>query len=121
MAQRVIDYTRADAVMIGRAAQGQPWLFGQVAAFIKDGSHLPMPTKSERISTIVNHINEIHQFYGDVMGVRLARKHIKWYLQHWQTPIPDQLRSAINRTESQNRQLELLCEFLDPINSMLAA
>ena len=121
MAQRVIDYTRADAVMIGRAAQGQPWLFGQVAAFIKDGSHLPMPTKSERISTIVDHINEIHQFYGDVMGVRLARKHIKWYLQHWHTSIPDQLRSAINQTESQNRQLELLREFLDPITSKLAA
>ncbi|MCL4128715.1 UNVERIFIED_CONTAM: hypothetical protein GTU68_013868 [Idotea baltica] len=120
-AKHVIDYTGADAVMIGRAAQGQPWLFSQIAAYLEDGSDLKIPTESQRISTIFDHLQDIHQFYGDVMGVRLARKHIKWYLHYWHTDITDQLRSEINHTDNQDEQLELLGNFLIQKKSALAA
>ena len=120
-AQRVINYTGADAIMIGRAAQGQPWLFGQVAAYLKDGSEQPIPTQMQRITSIIDHLTDIHHFYGDVMGVRLARKHIKWYLQHWPYEISDQLRSRIIQTETPARQIQLLGDFLSINNSALAA
>ncbi len=121
MAQHVIDYTGADAVMIGRAAQGRPWLFNQIAAYLDDGSDLAIPTQAQRVATIFDHLQDIHQFYGDVMGVRLARKHIKWYLHYWHASVSDQLRSAINQTDNPNIQLELLSTFLMAKSSAMAA
>ncbi|HHC74047.1 MAG TPA: tRNA dihydrouridine synthase DusB [Thiothrix sp.] len=73
-------YTKADGFMFGRAALGQPWLFQQLNHFLQTGDMLPIPDKFERIDTIVGHIRHIHQFYGDAAGVRIARKHIGWYL-----------------------------------------
>lgn len=73
-------YTQADGFMFGRAALGQPWLFTQLQHFLQTGDMLPIPDKFERITTIVGHIRHIHQFYGDEAGVRIARKHIGWYL-----------------------------------------
>lgn len=120
-AKRVMDYTGAEAVMIGRAAQGQPWLFGQVATYLSTGRIVPAPDARHRASTIIDHLRDIHQFYGDVMGVRLARKHIKWYLQHWSTGVSDQLRSNINQSENQDQQLELVADFLMSTSSAMAA
>ena len=62
--------------------------------------------------TIINHIHEIHRFYGDPMGVRLARKHIKWYLGHWHTTAPEAYRQTISRTENPIEQIQLLQDFL---------
>ncbi|NND82571.1 MAG: tRNA dihydrouridine synthase DusB [Gammaproteobacteria bacterium] len=111
-ARDVLNYTAADAVMIGRAAQGRPWLFGQIAAFLANGELVAMPDRATHQATILNHIAAIHDFYGASLGVRLARKHIKWYLQHWPEPICDPTRAAINQTEQCQLQHQLLSEFL---------
>ncbi len=111
-AKRVMQYTQADAVMIGRAAQGQPWLFQQVADFLSEGSYSHIPTVEQRYETICQHIQAIHQFYGENLGVRLARKHIKWYLAHWDAPISDEERHTISTTESASDQAQRFQRFL---------
>jgi len=76
----VRDYTGADGVMIGRAAQGRPWLCRQIARYLEDGALLPEPTDAEQAQIMLGHLNALHQFYGETMGPRIARKHIGWYL-----------------------------------------
>lgn len=107
-----LKHTQADAVMIGRAAQGQPWLYGQVADFLSTGQHTDAPDLETRVTTILNHITAVHEFYGSGMGVRLARKHIKWYLAHWPISIDDQVRRAITTTDNAAQQHDLLAQFL---------
>ncbi len=111
-AKQVLDHTGADAVMIGRAAQGQPWLFKQVADYLFSGHYDPIPNLEERYNTILAHIKSIHDFYGEGLGVRLARKHIKWYLSHWDTPISQAQRLSISTTDSIAQQATLLDDFL---------
>jgi tRNA-dihydrouridine synthase B len=79
-AQFVRDYTGADGIMIGRAAQGRPWLCGQIARFLEDGTLLPDPNRAEQAQTMLGHLTALHQLYGETMGPRIARKHIGWYL-----------------------------------------
>ena len=116
-AQRVLDYTQADAVMIGRAAQGQPWLFQQIADHLQYGKSKPAPSAEIRATAILEHLRNIHSFYGEPLGVRLARKHIKWYLGHWHTEIDDAYRQSINACESSEQQYALIEKFL--VSSML--
>ena len=78
-AKYVLDYTGADAVMIGRAAQGRPWIFREIEHFLQTGTHLLPPTVEEIHSVMLEHINDLYSFYGDVAGMRVARKHISWY------------------------------------------
>jgi len=111
-ARRIIDYTGADAVMIGRAAQGRPWLFKQVSDYLTTGQHASQPDLLVRINTIMNHLADIHSFYGGLLGVRLARKHIKWYLTHWDQKIDELQRQAINQSEDACEQLTLVGDFL---------
>src|SRR5690554_2043122 len=80
-AKFVLDYTGADAVMIGRGAQGKPWLFREIAHYLAYGDQLPGPTMEEVAALMHKHLQELHIFYGDFKGVRIARKHIGWYLQ----------------------------------------
>ena len=77
-AQYVLEYTGADAVMIGRAAQGRPWIFREIEHFLVTGTHLPQPEVAEIHTVLLEHIHDLHAFYGDVTGVRVARKHISW-------------------------------------------
>jgi tRNA-dihydrouridine synthase B len=81
-AEAVIAYTGAAGVMIGRAAQGQPWLCGQIAARLETGITPPAPGASQQRELILRHLAELYLFYGDLMGVRIARKHVAWYLQN---------------------------------------
>ena len=111
-ARSVLNYTGADAVMIGRAAQGQPWLFNQVNEYLCDGVLSAIPSAAYRANTICAHINAIHNYYGADLGVKLARKHIKWYLQHWEVPASELLRKRINAAEQPNVQIALLEQFL---------
>lgn len=111
-ASKVLEITKADAVMIGRAAQGQPWLFGQIADFLRTGTHSTIPSREKRLDTIVNHIEAIHKFYGASLGVRLARKHIKWYLSHWNSAVDLDSRLAISTTADTSEQLRLLVHTL---------
>lgn len=78
-AKFVLDYTGADAVMIGRAAQGRPWIFREIEHFLKTGTHLLPPTVEEIHTVMLAHINDLYSFYGEVAGMRVARKHISWY------------------------------------------
>jgi len=79
-ARYVMDYTNADAVMIGRAAQGRPWIFQQIAHYLETGQHLPDPDTATRHQILSRHLTALYAFYGELMGVRIARKHVNWYL-----------------------------------------
>jgi tRNA-dihydrouridine synthase B len=76
----VLAQTGAAGVMIGRAAQGQPWLCGQVAAHLATGLTPAPPSQAQQCAILLRHVTHLHQFYGDFMGVRIARKHVGWYL-----------------------------------------
>ena len=78
-AKYVLDYTGADAVMIGRAAQGRPWIFREIAHFLQTGQHLSLPEVAEIHRVLLEHVHDLYAFYGEVTGVRVARKHISWY------------------------------------------
>jgi len=83
-AKQVLEFTGADAIMVGRGAQGDPWIFREIEYFLKQGSYLAKPDNLEFTETILDHIAAIHQFYGDYLGVRIARKHIGWYFKKTQ-------------------------------------
>jgi tRNA-dihydrouridine synthase B len=78
-ARHVLDYTQADAVMIGRAAQGRPWIFREIEHFLQTGSHMLPPTVTEIHQVMLEHLADLYDFYGDLTGMRVARKHISWY------------------------------------------
>lgn len=81
-AEWVLKQTGCSAVMIGRAAQGQPWLFREIDHYLRTGTILPPPSLVEIREILLAHLQELHSFYGDYMGVRIARKHVGWYLQN---------------------------------------
>jgi tRNA-dihydrouridine synthase B len=78
-ARQVLEYTNADALMIGRAAQGRPWIFREIDHFLNTGKHLPPPEVREIHIVLINHLHDLYGFYGEYAGVRIARKHISWY------------------------------------------
>jgi tRNA-dihydrouridine synthase B len=78
-AKQVLAYTGADGVMIGRAAQGRPWIFREIEHFLNTGEHLPPPLVAEIRSVLIEHLHELYMFYGSETGVKVARKHISWY------------------------------------------
>ncbi|WP_265733418.1 tRNA dihydrouridine synthase DusB [Acinetobacter sp. ANC 4648] len=78
-AKYVLDYTGADAVMIGRAAQGRPWIFREISHYLATGEHLVAPNIQEVKDVLLGHLSELYQFYGEYSGCRIARKHIAWY------------------------------------------
>ena len=78
-AKFVLDYTKADAVMIGRAAQGRPWIFRETEHYLNTGEHMLPPTVDEIHQVMLEHLHDLYAFYGDLTGMRVARKHISWY------------------------------------------
>ncbi len=80
MAADVVAHTGAAGVMVGRAAQGRPWLCGQIAAYLESGVMPPPLRADQQLATLHRHVTQLHRFYGDFMGVRIARKHVGWYL-----------------------------------------
>jgi tRNA-dihydrouridine synthase B len=110
-AEQPLTYTGADAIMIGRAAQGKPWIFREINHFLKTGQYLAAPSLDEVRSILLRHVAELHHFYGDFMGVRIARKHVSWYMQsHDQAKT---FRSTFNGLESTSEQLEALNVYFD--------
>ena len=103
-AAEVMRYTGADGVLIGRAAQGQPWIFREVAHYLATGEQLPPPDLHETESILLAHLGELYRFYGDFMGARIARKHVGWYLHHQQDDTD--FRSRFNRLDSTADQLQ---------------
>ncbi|PIT62156.1 tRNA dihydrouridine synthase DusB [Snodgrassella alvi] len=112
--QKAIDIkqqTGADGVMIGRAAQGQPWLFRDLVHYYKHGCLPQALTVAEHAQIIVNHVSAIHDFYGIFTGVRIARKHIGWYVSG--LPEGEIFRRQVNTTDDAQIQLQLVNDFLD--------
>ncbi len=105
-AAAVIAHTGAAGVMIGRAAQGRPWLCGQIAAHLDTGITPPEPSRAEQLAIMQTHVRALHDFYGEHMGARIARKHVGWYLQD--SPDYLQQRSAFNRLDQAAEQLHYL-------------
>lgn len=108
-AQYVLDYTGADAVMIGRAAQGRPWIFREIAHFLNTGEHLPLPEVAEIHAVLIGHLHDLYAFYGDVTGVRVARKHISWYTKGLVGS--SAFRHAMNRLDSVAEQLAVVNDY----------
>jgi len=110
-AQQVLNYTGADAIMIGRGAQGRPWIFREINHFLATGQQLTPPSMEEVRSILIEHVKELHKFYGDFMGVRFARKHVSWYVQQHEQG--KQFRSIFNALESDQDQLDALARYFD--------
>ncbi len=108
-AKAVIEMTGADAVMIGRAAQGRPWIFRQIAHYLETGEKLPDPSEQEIASWLRGHLLDHYQFYGEFTGVRTARKHIGWYLKG--LPGVKVFRDFLNQLESPDAQLRAIDDF----------
>lgn len=110
-ARYVLQQTGADAVMIGRAAQGRPWLFREIEHFIKTGTHLPAPQVIEVHRVLLKHVYELYSFYGEHTGLRVARKHISWYTKGLIGSA--HFRHHMNQLESSAEQLMAVNDFFD--------
>ena len=110
-ARFVLEYTGADAVMIGRGAQGNPWIFREINHYLATGTHLARPSLGEIRDTLLEHIQAIHEFYGEYTGVRMARKHICWYSKS--QPNGAAFRKEINQLETSAQQLAATRDFFD--------
>lgn len=103
-AKQVLEYTGADGVMIGRAAQGKPWIFREIQHFLDTGEHLAEPSLEEIRATLLDHINNLYAFYGEYAGVRIARKHISWYSKGCRGG--GGFRNTVNRVDTAKQQYE---------------
>ena len=112
-ARWVLGYTGADGVMIGRAAQGRPWIFREITHYLATGTLLPPPTVAEAREVIVAHLADHHAFYGEAMGVRIARKHLGWYTRALAGG--DAFRATMNAAETTHAQLALVERYFDEL------
>ena len=108
-AREVLAYTGADAIMIGRAAQGRPWLFREMAHFLETGSELSHPEVTEIHQLLLEHLDDLYRFYGDIAGPRMARKHIAWYTKGLADSAS--FRHAMNQLETAQQQLDAVNDF----------
>jgi tRNA-dihydrouridine synthase B len=112
-AQHVLAVTGADALMIGRAAQGRPWIFREIAHFLTTGEALPAPSLAEIAATLLAHVEALHAFYGETAGVRIARKHLAWYAKD--RPENAAFRDVVNRAETAAEQLALTRAYFEAL------
>lgn len=108
-ARRVFELTDAAGVMIGRAAQGNPWIFREVKHYLNTGKFLPAPGAHEKATVLKWHLNNLYELYGEFSGVRIARKHIAWYCKG--KPHAAEFRQKVYRVESADEQLVLVEQF----------
>ena len=112
-ARWVLDYTKADGLLIGRAAQGRPWIFREIAHYLATGQQLPEPTLVETRDILLGHLAHLCAFYGEPSGVRIARKHLAWYAKD--RPENLAFRAVVNRAESAAEQLRLTRDYFDAL------
>ena len=112
-AKEVLDYTRCDAVMIGRAAQGRPWIFREVARYLATGEIVAPPEPAEVRDILLGHLEDLYAFYGEQQGVRIARKHLGWYAKD--RPENAAFRAVVNRAESAADQTRLTRDYFDAL------
>ena len=114
-ARTVLDNTGADAIMIGRATQGNPWLFNEINHFLSTGKMLTKPSLTEIQQTLITHLEQLYNFYGNTSGVRIARKHIVWYLQRFN--LNADTKASINQAQQPAQQLLLINSVFSSLNS----
>ena len=123
-AGEVLAMTRADGLMIGRAAQGNPWIFDQIKQYLHN-QRIVSPPRGEEICTILGeHLQDLYEFYGELSGVRIARKHIGWYVKaayNIQQPEAEQFRKHVNQIDDAGTQLTLVMDFFRTQPPLLAA
>ena len=112
-ALEVLRYTAADAVMIGRAAQGRPWIFREISHFMATGRHLPEPSPMAICNILTGHLTNLYEFYGEYTGVRVARKHIAWYSKRQRDG--NRFRQHINKLESAATQLDYVRMYFESL------
>jgi tRNA-dihydrouridine synthase B len=118
-ARDVLESTKADALMIGRAAQGRPWIFREVAHFLATGTHLAPPRLAEVKRLLLEHLQDHYGLYGEFTGVRSARKHIAWYIQG--LPGATEFRARMNGIEDSAGQSRAVAGFFDEVGSTMDA
>jgi tRNA-dihydrouridine synthase B len=110
-AKHVLEATGADAVMVGRGAQGRPWIFREIAHYLATGDTLPEPMPAEVRDILLHHLEHLYAFYGELPGVRIARKHLGWYAKD--RPENAAFRNVVNRAENAQDQLRLTRDYFD--------
>ena len=113
-ARAVLAATGADALMIGRAAQGRPWIFREIAHFLATGQVAPPPPAAAVCDTLLEHVRALHEFYGEPAGVRIARKHLAWYAKD--RAENGAFRAVVNRAETAEEQLLLTRAYFDVLD-----
>lgn len=108
-AEQVLRYTQADALMIGRAAQGRPWIFQEIDHYLRYGEKLPPPSLLTVKTILLEHLQHLYDFYGEYTGVRMARKHLAWYSKGH--PYGAAFRRLINQAENSEAQIHLTQDF----------
>ncbi|MGH8040931.1 MAG: tRNA dihydrouridine synthase DusB [Rudaea sp.] len=108
-ARQVLEYTQCDGLLIGRAAQGRPWIFREIAHFLATGEILAAPTADEVCGILCGHLEALYAFYGEMAGVRIARKHLSWYAKDRSENTA--FRAVVNRAESAREQLRLTRDY----------
>ena len=104
-AKFVLEYTKADALMIGRAAQGRPWIFRHIQHYLQTGELLPEPPTAFIAETLITHLHQLHEFYGELQGVRIARKHLGWYSAAQENAV--EFRARVNKAETAQEQVAI--------------
>jgi len=117
-AVEVLQHTGADAIMIGRAAQGRPWIFREIAHYMATGQHLPLPAPAEICTILLAHLTNLYAFYGEYTGVRVTRKHIAWYSKGQRDGNP--FRQHINQLDSADEQLVCVRDYFDRLTEQQA-
>lgn len=112
-AKFVLDYTGADAIMIGRAAQGRPWIFAAINHYLETGEIKAEPKITEIRDILLGHVHQLYEFYGEYTGVRMARKHISWYSKGQRDGAA--FRHLVNRVDNSKQQMEMLQEYFDKL------
>lgn len=114
-AQFVLNHTQADGLLIGRAAQGRPWIFREMDHFLKTGEHLKPPSASEVGEILLSHLKELHHFYGEHMGTRIARKHVGWYLKSHKDG--SDFRKDFNKLDTAQQQIENIIKYFERLSN----
>jgi tRNA-dihydrouridine synthase B len=116
-ARDVLAYTGADAVMVGRAAQGRPWIFREIGHFLATGMHMAPPLVAEVRRLLLEHLHDHYRLYGELTGVRSARKHIAWYVR--QLPGGEELRQHINTIDDCQVQWQAVADYFDRLGQQM--
>ncbi len=112
-AKYVLDYTGADAIMIGRAAQGRPWIFREIAHYLATGEQLAAPSIAEVQKVLLGHLAELYDFYGEYSGCRISRKHIAWYTKGLRSS--NEFRQSMYQVESTAEQYKVVEDYFNQL------